>query len=215
MKVRLKICGLTNYPDAEMAVRLGADLLGFNFYPKSPRYIPPELAGEIIRRLPPLSVPVGVLVEPRLDDCLEILKTTGAAALQIQQPQSIRDYSVIPAPVIAGYRLRATDMAVPAGRGESMILLDSFVPGIFGGTGKRLDWSRIPAEIPREKLMLAGGIHPGNVREALKKVSPAVIDVASGSESSPGKKDPEKIRALVEQVQKFNAEQAMNRADGE
>ena len=215
MKVRLKICGLTNFEDAEMAVRLGVDLLGFNFYPGSARYLPPENAREIIRRLPPLSVPVGVLVQPTLSRCLEILEITGVAALQIQQPRDIPDFSVIPVPVIAGYRMRRANETVPTGRGENLILLDSFVPGIFGGTGKRLDWSRIPVEISRERLALAGGIHPGNVREALEKVRPAVIDVASGAENSPGKKDPQKIRALVEQVQKFNGEQYMNRAKGE
>ncbi len=85
-----------------------------------------------------------------------------------------------------------------------MILLDTFSPNAYGGTGKRWNWDILPAALPREKLVLAGGINPGNIREALEKVHPAVIDVASGAEVYPGKKDPEKIKQLVDAIRYFN-----------
>ena len=200
MLTRLKICGITNQQDATACVELGVDLLGFNFYSGSPRFISFENAQSIVRQISSATQSVGILVRPRLVDVLEAIEQSGVGVVQIFEPQDFSDFSQIPVPVIIVKRIAATVSDKYEFNGATMILLDTYSPGELGGSGKVFDWSLIPDSIPRDRLVLAGGITPDNVKDALDQVKPAVIDVASGAESAPGKKDIEKVKILLDAI---------------
>ncbi|MDO9548687.1 MAG: phosphoribosylanthranilate isomerase [Candidatus Marinimicrobia bacterium] len=204
MPVKLKICGITTLADAQMAVELGVDWLGFNFYPKSPRYIDPLKAAEIIKKLPDHIQSIGILVQPTLSEINEIIQIAQIQRLQIYEPMDFSDLSILPIPSIICHRISDNQNKSYDFMNADMILLDNHSKNAFGGTGKAFDWANIPANIPRDKLILTGGITPQNISQALETVDPAVIDVASGSELSPGKKDHDKIKILVEKVREFN-----------
>jgi phosphoribosylanthranilate isomerase len=176
------------------------DYLGFNFYPGSPRYLSTEKAHEIIRTLPSQVQSVGIIVRPKLNDVLNIIKMSNITMTQIIEPQDFTNFSLIPVPVIAVQRINDMVSQTFQLNGAAMLLLDTYVPDELGGSGKKFDWSLIPDSIPREKLVLAGGITPENVAEAVTTVKPAVIDVASGAEISPGKKDITKVKRLIEVI---------------
>ena len=198
MATRLKICGITSLKDALACVNLGVDFLGFNFYPGSPRYIKTDEAKSIIKNLPPDLQSVAILVQPKLNDVTDVIEQSGVGWVQIIEPQDFADFSKIPVPVIITKRIGNTISDNYELNGARMLLLDTYTKNELGGSGKIFDWSLIPESIPRDKLVLAGGITPENVNEALIKVDPAVIDVASGAEIEPGVKDLEKVRKLVE-----------------
>lgn len=202
MSTQLKICGITNLEDALFCVDLGVDYLGFNFFPGSPRYISTQAAHLIIQQLPSDTKSVGILVRPRLNDVMEIIQQSGVELVQIIEPQDITDYSKVPVPVIAVERISAQKLISEKFNlhGASMILLDTYTPNELGGSGKAFNWSLIPESIPRKYLVLAGGITPDNIEEAVKQVRPAVIDVASGAESKPGIKDLGKVKLLLERI---------------
>ncbi len=204
MFTHLKICGITNHQDAQAAAELGISFLGFNFFKESPRYISPEKANSIISKLPAIINTVGILVKPTLQDCLQLVEQTGVKFLQIYQPLDFDDYALLPVPVIAAFRVKHNEHLEYQPKHAHYVLLDAFDARAFGGTGKTLNWSGLPASIPRERLVLAGGITPQNILEALNQVHPAIIDVASGSEKKPGIKDVEKMRALQKAVLTFN-----------
>ena len=201
MRTRLKICGVTNLADARAAVDCGVDILGFNFYEASPRYVHVSDAGDIINGLPFFISTVGILVRPTRKIMEGVIEKSGVGALQIYEP--IDDYKKLPVPVILAVRMERGAISFPDDTDAEMILLDTFSKTEYGGTGRRFDWSWIPDSIPRERLILAGGINPGNIDEALRQVGPAVIDVAGGAESSPGEKDRQKMIQLVKKVRQF------------
>jgi phosphoribosylanthranilate isomerase len=209
MPVKLKICGITRLEDALTAVRLGVDWLGFNFFSASPRFIAPQNAAAIIAQLPPTVECVGILVRPTLSEVLRVVEKSHVRRIQIYEPQDFGDFKCLPVPGIIG--LRFIDGRLPEYERyrADMLLVDSYTPNLFGGTGIVLEWQRIPLHIPREKLILAGGLNPGNIRQALEMVTPAVVDVASGAESAPGFKDTAKMKALVEQVHRYNREKSI------
>ncbi|MEE9119649.1 MAG: phosphoribosylanthranilate isomerase [Calditrichia bacterium] len=202
MSTRLKICGIKNQQDATACIELGVDLLGFNFYSGSPRFISFENAHSIIREIPSATQSVGILVRPRLVDVLEAIEQSGVEVVQIFEPQDFSDFSQITVPVIIVKRIADTASDKYELNGAMMILLDTYTPGKLGGSGKVFDWSLIPDSIPRERLVLGGGISPDNVKDALDQVKPAVIDVASGAESAPGKKDLVKVKLLIEAIRR-------------
>ncbi len=202
MSTRLKICGITNQQDATACAEHGVDLLGFNFYSGSPRFISFENAHSIIREIPSATQSVGILVRPRLADVLVAIKQSGVELVQIYEPQGFSDFSQIPVSVIIVKRIADTASDKYELNGATMILLDTYTPGKLGGSGSVFNWSLIPDSIPRERLVLAGGITPDNVKDALNKVKPAVIDVASGAESAPGKKDLVKVKLLLEAIRR-------------
>jgi phosphoribosylanthranilate isomerase len=202
MSTRLKICGITNQQDATACADLGVDLLGFNFYSGSPRFISFKDARFIIQEIPSTTQSVGILVRPRLVDVLEAIEQSGVEVVQIFKPQDFSDFSQIPVPVIIVKRIADTASDNYELNGATMILLDTYTPGKLGGSGKVFDWSLIPDSIPRERLVLAGGITPENVKDALNQVRPAVIDVANGAESAPGKKDLVKVKLLIEAIRR-------------
>lgn len=204
MKTRIKICGITNLQDAQAAVNCGVDILGFNFYKASPRYINPEATRAIIRQLPFYLGTAGILVQPRKDEMLQIAQESLVNALQVYEPLDIHDFHDFPIPIIYCIRLQDGEMLKIPENGAAMILLDTYSKSEYGGTGKRFDWAKITDTIPRERLILAGGIDTDNVEEALRIVNPAVVDVASGAEIEPGKKDEKKMAELVKKIESFN-----------
>ncbi len=204
MKTRIKICGITNLQDAQAAVDSGVDILGFNFYKASPRYISTEATRTIIRQLPFYMSTVGILVQPRKDEMLQIAQASLVNALQVYEPQDVHDFHDFPIPIIYCIRLQDGEMLKIPENGAAMILLDTYSKSEYGGTGDRFDWEKISNKIPRERLILAGGINTDNVEEALRIVNPSVVDVASGAEIKPGKKDTKKMAELVEKIENFN-----------
>jgi phosphoribosylanthranilate isomerase len=209
MFTSLKICGITSVEDALMCVNYGVDLLGFNFYPPSPRYIEPEKVKDIINQLPSGIRSIGILVQSNREQTENIIAATGINGIQLYQPNGITDFSQLSVLVILAFQLKSENLTKNIFQpGVDMILLDSYSKKEFGGTGKSFEWKMIPDWFPNQRLILAGGITPLNIRQALTAVQPAVIDVASGAEYSPGKKDPTKVRALVTAVQDHNKKQA-------
>jgi phosphoribosylanthranilate isomerase len=203
MAVKLKVCGVTSFEDARAAIDCGAEYLGFNFYPKSPRYIAPETVREIIERLPDDVVSVGVFVnEPRPEDVGEILRVSGARMAQLHGDES-PDYcaSVGSERVIKALRVgddfdarRVLDY--PA----SAVLLDAFDAKLYGGTGKTANWAVAREAARLTKIFLAGGLSPENIVEAIRAVEPFAVDVNSGVESAPGRKGANKLRRLKEEM---------------
>jgi phosphoribosylanthranilate isomerase len=203
LSTRLKICGITNQQDATASSELGVDYLGFNFYPGSPRFISLERAHSIIQMIHPKTQSVGILVRPMVDDVLKTIEQSGVGFIQIIDPQDFTDFSEIPVPVIIVKKISEKVSETYELNGASMILLDTYTPNQLGGSGKVFDWSLIPDSIPRDRLVLAGGITPDNVKNAIDKVHPAVIDVASGAESVPGIKDMIKVKRLLEVIKNY------------
>lgn len=207
MTTRVKICGITCIEDAVDSVELGAAALGFNFYPKSPRYIPPAAAGAIIRQLPPLISMVGVFAdEADAEHVATLARAARVNAVQLHGPRFpygvLEDYSVIRAVVVGnGFELEHL-IALQA----SAFLLDAYDPKLPGGTGKTFDWTLAREAKRFGTVILAGGLNPRNVGEAIRQVRPFAVDVASGVESAPGKKDPEKLRAFFAAVESADKE---------
>jgi phosphoribosylanthranilate isomerase len=204
MMTRVKVCGITKLEDALAALEAGADMLGFNFYARSPRYVAPAAAREIIERLPEGAACVGVFVnEATPSDVERIAREAGLDAVQLhgdETPaycQSLRGLTTIKALRVGGdYEVEtAADFDTDA------VLLDAYVPGERGGTGHTFDWSiaaRTRERVPQ--LFLAGGLTPDNVAAAVAAVRPYAVDVCSGVETSPGRKSPELIRRFVKAV---------------
>lgn len=205
MPTRVKICGITRARDAELAVMLGAAALGFNFYPPSPRYIPPAGARRIIEQLPPFVVAVGVFAdEAESEHVAQVAREAGVAALQLHGPKfpatngALENYALIRA-VAVRESLKLKDLE----RLEaSAILLDAHDPDLRGGTGKTFDWSLAREAKKYGPIILAGGLTPENVGRAIREVRPFAVDVASGVESAPGGKNPAKLRAFFAAVAK-------------
>jgi phosphoribosylanthranilate isomerase len=200
--VKVKICGITNVADAIAAIAAGADLLGFVFYEQSPRQISIEVAREIARQLPPTTLRVGVFVNPKVEQVMFSLRICDFAALQFhgeEKPQFCRQFGV---PTIKAFRLRDADSLAPmAGYETDYFLLDSHVAGRPGGTGEAFDWElAVSAKQFNKPIFLAGGLTPENVAQAVRQVEPFGVDVSTGVEAAPGKKDHQKMRDFVAAV---------------
>jgi len=204
---RVKICGITSAADARLAVASGADALGFNFYRPSPRFIEPAAAARIIARLPKRVVKAGVFVDETAEKIREIAAAVGLDVVQLhghERPFRVRQVAAF-RPVIKAFRVRpgfppARLALYPA---AAAFLLDGFRPGLPGGTGMMFDWSLARRAARYGTIVLAGGLRPENVVEAISRVRPYAIDVCSGVESRPGKKDPKKVRELMRQVEQM------------
>jgi phosphoribosylanthranilate isomerase len=197
--VRVKICGITSAGDAMAAVDAGADALGFMFYDQSPRLVSFKQAAAIIRELPPLIAKVGVFVNPPDDAVRRAIAETGIDTLQFhgeEPPDFCRRFGL---KVIKAFRVRDTDsLAATHSYASEAWLLDSFVAGQHGGTGAQFNWD-LAADAARRHswVILAGGLSPANAAEAVRKVRPFGLDVSSGVESAPGKKDAAKVRDFI------------------
>lgn len=197
----VKICGITNLADALNCAHAGADMLGFNFYRKSPRYTAPEDARSIIEQLPVGIVSVGVFVnEENPERVAEMANLAGVTAVQLHGDEPPAYCRALQAHfVIKALRVREEFVPEDAARYETeAILLDRFSAGVYGGTGETFDWSAARAArafVP--KLFLAGGLNPLNVAEAVRSVKPYAVDACSSLERAPGLKDETRVRAFV------------------
>lgn len=205
MSFKIKICGITNQEDAQFAVEAGADALGFVFYAQSPRSIEPSVAKRIIAQLPPFVFPVGVFVNHDQETIRNIFDDCGLALAQLHGDESPVFCESLGRPVLRAIRLRDRGsllaLAEYKGRmGVRGFVVDAFSSEAYGGTGKTVDWSLAHEVAKAAPILLAGGLTPMNVQAAVQQVQPYGVDVSSGVEDSPGKKDPEKIRAFTQAV---------------
>jgi phosphoribosylanthranilate isomerase len=195
---RVKICGITNIEDARHASACGADALGFVFYPGSPRFVDPDQARRIIAELPPMLTTVGLFVNQSPARIREMVEFCGLNTVQLHGEEEPDQCSYPPCRVIKALRLKdGMDESVFAAYRVSALLLDAYVPDKFGGTGKCCDWNRAAAIASRHRVILAGGLNPENVTDAVRQVRPYGVDVSSGVEKRPGQKDPEKVATFI------------------
>ena len=199
---RVKICGITAIEDGLHAARAGADAIGLVFYAKSPRYVEVPAAAAIARALPPFVTVVGLFVHALEDYVRAVLERVPLDALQFHGNESPAYCARYGRPYLKAVRMKAdTDLLQSAAdyAAAQALLLDAYVPGVPGGTGERFDWARIPATLPKA-IVLSGGLTPDNVREAVAQVHPWAVDVSSGVEASPGRKDPAKVSLFIERA---------------
>ena len=199
--VKVKICGITNYRDAIAAVNMGADLLGFNFYPKSPRYVPPEKATKIISRLPAFVNVVGVFVNASFEQIEETINQCQLNWVQFhgdESPEFCRSFLSLNVRTMKALRVKdQSDIQQADNYFTDAILLDAFDPKKYGGTGLTFDWNIVGHMVKR--VFLAGGINPDNAASAVG-LGVYGIDVCSGVEARPGKKDHRKMKKLFENI---------------
>ncbi|WP_374410927.1 phosphoribosylanthranilate isomerase [Hydrogenophaga sp.] len=216
-RTRIKICGLTREADVDAAVLAGADAIGFVLYPQSPRFVSPERAGELARRLPPFVTPVLLFVNASPEFIAQGVTAVPNALLQFHGDETpadclacgrpfIRAARIPPGPAGAGFDLLkyASDFAA-----AQAILLDAHVEG-YGGGGQSFDWNAFPWSHPllnaSSRLVLSGGLTPANVTDGIRLVRPWAVDVSSGVEASKGIKDPDKMLAFVAAVRAADAQ---------
>lgn len=205
-RTRVKICGITRPEDGAIAAELGVDAIGLVFYPPSPRFVDPETAQRIVATLPPLVTVVGLFVNAEPAAVRAVLSSIPLHLLQFHGDEGPEECAAFGLPYLK---------AVPMGAGAQVpdyeqrfanasgLLLDSHGGQKMGGTGQGFDWTRIPAQ-RKKPLILAGGLHPGNIAEAIRQVRPYAVDVSSGVESAKGVKDAELMRAFLQGV--YNSE---------
>lgn len=197
--IRIKICGITNPEDALLATSLGADALGFIFFAKSPRKVAPETAREIIAQLPPFVAAVGVFVDEDAAVVQDLAARVGLDWVQLHGAESPEYCRSLGRRVIKGFRIRDEDSLPelsPYRDAVQAFLLDTYKKGQVGGTGQVFDW-RLAREAKKfGRIILAGGLTPDNVAQAIAIAQPEAVDTASGTEAEPGKKDPAKLRAF-------------------
>jgi phosphoribosylanthranilate isomerase len=214
--MHIKICGLTNLDDTLAAVEAGADYLGFNFYAKSPRCVTTAACAEMVAALRAHGArvkTVGIFVEQAAAEVAAILDETGLDLAQLHGDHQLADVGLLRRRAFMAVRdpSRADFAALAALSGsEPAFLLDANAPGAYGGTGQTADWNAAQPIAAQYPLFLAGGLTPGNVAEAIRTVRPWGVDVASGVEAAPGKKDVEKMRAFVAAVRFPAASAATN-----
>lgn len=212
----VKICGLTTLEDARAALDAGADLLGFTFYPPSPRYVTPERCAEIVRALrtdapraarhaPRL---VGLFVNASADDVAGVLDACGLDLAQLHGDEGVDVLQALGYRAYKAFRGNGHDHAAfaDAGPGAPAFLVDAAVAGKFGGTGQTGDWDGAAQLARRHHVLLAGGLTADNVAEAVARVQPWGVDVASGVEAAPGKKDHAKVKAFIENAKRLSAD---------
>lgn len=201
--VKIKICGITNIDDAMAAVDYGADALGFNFFKKSPRYVDPHKAAEIIARLPPFIVPVAVFVNEREERIREILQSACIHGVQFHGDETPEFCQRFGNSVIKAFQIKDKEsIKHMAHYRVSAYLLDSYREGARGGTGATFDWHLAVVAKTFGRIILAGGLNPDNVAEAVKLVQPYGVDVAGGVEREKGIKDHTKLKKFIVEVRR-------------
>jgi phosphoribosylanthranilate isomerase len=194
----VKICGITSEEDALLAAALGADAVGFVFAP-SPRQITPVLAYDIVRRLPPEILAVGVFRDESPRRVVDICHRVGLRGAQLHGRETVDDTRFVAdrvSVVIKAFAAGDAGLDRVDDYGAAAVLIDSPVPG----SGRVFDWSFAEGAPVNRRVVLAGGLHPGNVREAITRVGPWGVDVSSGVEEAPGRKDPVKVRAFISEA---------------
>ena len=207
MSVKVKICGITSVADGLAAAEAGADMIGLMFYERSPRHISFELATEISRAVSPFVLKVGVFVNPEEDDVLRAISECGVNLLQFhgeETPEFCTRFGVMS---MKAFRVRDAGslLALPDYPTDAY-LLDAYSPAAHGGTGAKFNWDlALEAKQHSKPIFLAGGLTHENVGAAVRQVQPFAVDVSSGVESAPGKKDSAKVRAFIQAVQQGQA----------
>ena len=199
---RIKICGITRIQDALAAAEAGADAIGLVFYPPSPRAVSVETAQEIVANLPPFVTAVGLFVNETAAEIDRIYKRVGLDLLQLHGDETPQFCAGLGVPFLKALRVKPSDNVaelMSPWRDARSVLLDAFKDGVPGGTGEVFDWSQVPSS-QAVRIVLAGGLTPGNVYDAVHASRPAAVDVSSGVEAAPGRKSPEKIAAFVSAV---------------
>lgn len=202
MRTRIKICGLTRAEDAQAAARLGADALGLVFYPPSPRSVSLEQAQAVVAGLPPFLTLVGLFVDAEPACIQAVINQVGVQLLQFHGDETPAACAAHGRPWIKALRMTpGLDLLAQrrAYGAASALLLDAYHPTLRGGTGERFDWERIPPELAGD-IILAGGLNPDNVEQAVRQTRPYAVDVSGGVELAKGIKDPARIRAFIEGV---------------
>ncbi|MCH7887315.1 MAG: phosphoribosylanthranilate isomerase [Candidatus Marinimicrobia bacterium] len=201
----IKICGITRPYDAQLACEYGAKMIGMIFYDKSPRFISNSVAEKIVRILPEDVLPVGVFVNPTIEEVNPVVEATGIKALQIHADFVIEELRKLNLPLIQAYSIsNKSDFDSLRRNGSDYFLLDNKELNSYGGTGRTFDWELIPTDLRKDRMILAGGINVENVADAISKIKPAFLDISSGVESSPGIKDRMKLEQLFSAVEKAN-----------
>ena len=205
--MRIKICGITNADDALLACELGADAIGFIFYEKSPRCVTKEQAAAIAAQLPEQVAKVGVFVMSPPDEIRRHIEAVGLTAAQFHGDYALDTMALFSQEsVIAVARVGADFQARSVAQFQEVaaaVLLDTQKRGMYGGTGETFDWQAAIAAKAHARIILAGGLTPENARNAAEIVAPYALDISSGVEASPGKKDHAKLRRLFESLQPF------------
>jgi phosphoribosylanthranilate isomerase len=199
--VRVKVCGTTRLKDALLAVACGADAIGFIFYKKSPRYVTAQTAKDICSKLPPFVHRVGVFVNESAETINRIAGRCGLDAVQLHGDESPAFCKKIKHRVIKAVRIK--DSGSLGGLSQYTVdgyLLDTFKEDQWGGTGKVFDWTLAQRAKRYGPVIIAGGLNPRNVKKAIRQARPYGVDVSSGVEQSPGKKDPKKLKAFLKAV---------------
>jgi len=191
----VKICGITRAGDAHAAVDAGANAIGLVFWPGSPRFVDPFRARAIVRTLPPFVTAVGLFVNQPLEYIAGVASLVRLGAVQLHGDETVDAAEAIRLPLIKALTLGSAIDAWPA---RVTVLLDAHDPVNRGGTGRTIDWTAAAAVAASRRTLLAGGLTPENVAEAVGRVRPFGIDVSSGVEQAPGIKDHTRIRALFE-----------------
>ena len=208
--VRVKICGITNWPDAQVACEAGANLLGFNFYDKSLRRVSTAEAAQIGTKLPKGVEAVGVFVNASPAEIASLRSLVRFSAAQLHGDESAAIVSQVArnVPVIKAFRTGAgfTGSTLDGYSDVFAFLLDGAYGSQYGGTGQTADWDFARSLAPRHRIILAGGLTPQNVADAILCVRPYGVDVASGVESKPGKKDHAKVRDFIQEVRRAESE---------
>lgn len=208
MRTRVKICGITDLEDARLAVDAGADAVGFIFFSASPRSIDEQSAGEIIKKLKPFVTTVGVFVDESVERIKEVVLSAGLNVVQLHGEETPKFVEALRAAlpntrIVKTFRiLELDDFSLIGTYAVDAVLLDTFHKDKHGGTGESFNWDLIlKVKMPEgTPLILAGGLNPGNARVAADKVRPFAVDVSSGVEKEPGKKDPDLIRKFIESL---------------
>ena len=200
--VRSKICGITRIEDALIAAEAGADAIGLVFYAKSPRAVSIQQARDIVAALPAFVTTVGLFVNASREELNDVLAGVALDLLQFHGDESPTECESYQRPYIKALRVKPGDdiaqLAAPYAKARG-ILLDTYVPGVPGGTGAAFDWSLVPSGLP-QPVILAGGLSAANVRAAIEQVRPYAVDVSGGVEAGKGIKDAAKIRAFMQAV---------------
>ena len=208
MSINVKICGITSVNDGLAAAAAGTDIIGLMFYDRSPRHVSLATASEIARALPLPVVKVGVFANPSVELVQRAIAECGVSLLQFhgdEPPEFCTQFGVMS---LKAFRIRdAVSLAALPRYPTDAWLLDAFSPAALGGTGAKFDWElAFEAKQLGRPIFLAGGLTPDNVAEAVRRVQPFAVDVSSGVESAPGKKDPAKMRAFIAAAKSAAAE---------
>lgn len=205
--IRVKICGITSHEDAQAAVDAGADALGFIFVNGTPRYIEPEVAVAIIARMPPFVASVGVFIDRTPEEIEMIVRACGLSLAQLHGHESPDACGRLGVPFIKAIHVQGEhDLEALHGYPQAKaFVLDTYVVGQPGGTGRTFPWEIAAKAARQTRIILSGGLTPDNVALAVTQVRPYGLDVSSGVEASPGRKDHHKVREFIEQARKADA----------